>query len=323
MNKLYVTIAIATLTLAAVAMYGCTSWLQDAATNAAKDAEEAARCAKENAPPDTPEVMFATAKAKDAEKFAQAAADNDPQKKVDEANAKVKEANDAVAAAEAALTQAQNEATEASKNIGSAQKAVDGRASYQAAKAELDEADKARQEAAKAGSTEDNKIAYDAAKARYANANALFITADLQYAAATPDAHGPDDRNRVADEAQAYINNAEAKKSVVEDNQKELETKKKQAAEAQTQAQNASKVAEAFVEANARAADKAADEAAHYAAKIPACRAKMQDLRKEAFGGKIRPAGIDIYGNRIPRPGAPGSPGGPSAPAGHGGGPEG
>jgi chromosome segregation protein len=326
------TIGLAAVLFAALATFGCTSLLKENAQNAADEAKEAAQCAKDNAPPDSPEVIFATAKAKDAETYAQKAvdADNAAQKAIDEANAKVKEADTAVTTAETELKQAETEAIEASKDLKSAKAKVAAGQAYEAAKTAKTDAENAAGGAraietllarAKRGDdlTEDEIVLLK----NYQNGQNGFVSADTNFTLVT-NAQGAD-RDRVAAEAQAYITNAEEKQKNVESKRQELETKKKQAAAAKTQAdaltQNASKVAAALVEANANAADKAADDAAHAAAKIPKCRDLAHRLRPDTFDplARIRPHGADLFGAQGARKGPSGG-GGGGHPSGGGGG---
>jgi len=157
----------------------------------------------------------------------------------------------------------------------------------------------------------------------WSNANAGYISLGATFAD-----DERDDPDGLLSQTTAKLDGMDAKMTDADNKQKEVARKEQKLKNAKANAEvftaRASELESNLVEASAKAADQAADEAIKAAEKIPKCAAKAASLRHISQPGEnARPAGIDIYGNRIPRPGAPGSPGGPSAPAGHGGGPEG
>jgi hypothetical protein len=331
------TIGLAAVLFVALATVGCTSLLQESAKTAAEEAKEAADCAMQNAPPDSPEVIFATAKAKDAETFAQRAADpNVVQRAIDDANAKVKEADAAVTTAETDLNQAIAESNEANKGLADAKKRRDGAAAYVGFR---DARAQAENEAGGARAIETllakTKLGMPMTEDEIANLKNWSV-ADTGYQATglTFPADRRDDPDGLLSEAQAQVSEIEEKQKNVESKRQELERKKKQAAAAKSQADalaktDPSKLQAALVESNANAADKAADDAAHAAAKIPKCRDLAHHLRPDTFDplATIRPHGADLFGAQGARKGPSGGGGGggghPPGGGGGGGGPEG
>ena len=326
MNRSFTTIALASMLLVALATVGCTSWLKENAQNAADEAKQAAQCAKDNAPPDSPEVIFATAKAKDAEKFAQKAADagKDAQKARDDANAKVKAAQDELAQAQADYQQAQKDLPakddyeEAKKRQGAAQQYVAFRNTKAEAETEAGGAKAIETLLAKSKlkmpMTEDEIATLD----KWYKANTGFETLGQTFAADerdNPDALLSNTTAKLSD-MDSKIKDAETKRLAVEEKTKNL-NKVKATADLLTDPS----VEANRVEAAAAAADKAADEAAHFAAKIPKCRDLAHHLRPDTFDplAGIRPHGADLFGAQGPRK-APSGPGGGGHPSGGGGG---
>jgi hypothetical protein len=326
MTRRLQTFGLVAVLLVALATFGCTSWLKENAQNAADEAKQAAQCAKDNAPPDSPEVIFATAKAKDAETFAQKAADagKDAQKARDDANAKVKAAQDELAQAQADYQQAQKDLPAkddydlAKRRQADAQSYVSFRDQRAQAEKDAGGSKAITTLLAKAQLGRDMSEEEIVNLKNWSNADTGYQAIGQKFAASErddPDALLSNTTAKLSD-MDSKIKDAETKRLAVEEKTKNL-NKVKATADLLTDPS----VEANRVEAAAAAADKAADDAAHAAAKIPKCRDLAHHLRPDTFDplARIRPHGADLFGAQGPRKGPSGG-GGGGHPSGGGGG---
>jgi len=298
-----------------VSVSGCTAWVLESAQTSADEANELANCAEQN-DPGSAAARMARIRANEARSAAQRTlnVDNSAARNAKaEADRKAQEAR----AAEAEAKTAEDEAAAAEVGLAEARRKVAAAQAYRAAKQEYADAQAEKNQAyqtAMSSRNEDDRIAYEAALKRWSTADAGFASQNVQYAAAFPDARGPEDRDRLAAAAEAQVSEAEQKRRDATSKRQYAVTKRKEANAAQRSAdvivQHASGVQEALIDAAAKDANKAADGAAEAAATIPKCNALARRTRPDFFDplATIRPPGSDIFG-RSTR-GGPKPPGG-------------
>jgi hypothetical protein len=273
------------LLVAAVRLFGCSSWMVESATTSAEEAKKLAKCAEDEAKKN-PAFRADANKAAEAADLARAASDKAAKyADIDELKADAKRKEDEAKAAEAAADAAEAEAVALKPK-------VEAYTTYLGKKKELADATaekvEAADKAARSGD-ENDKIAYDAAQARYVSADRAMPDADVKFKAPFLQSEDPmaagEEAKKKSDEAP--IKRAEAK------------TLRKEASEAKALVQLAAAGhLNDAIDTAAKNANDAADKAAEAAATIPECNKLAKESRPDFFDplATIRPHGSDIWG---------------------------